>query len=341
MEQNNNVLYCDLHKFEWTFNKLNKSKCRFCKCNEPTIDQITKFISDKNGTLISFSDKKDGRWYKIKCNVHQTIWDVRWRTLTKRKSWCRKCFFDRIRISYDDINNLVISRNGILLSENCSGSLEKFRIRCSECLYEWETNWTILKMGSWCPKCSKVAPHTIEEIQNLVSEKGGTLLDTHVNGVRDKIQIKCSCENIFTLDLGNFLRGNWCSKCSEKYKTQKELSKIIEDLFPDKKIHTCYRGFDWLRYVDKLEIDIWVPEMKLAIEYDGLQHFRPVKYFGAKTDEDAQKAFDIISARDAKKNELIAAHSNEIKHFVRFNYSETITKEFVEQKLKQELNNER
>lgn len=49
-------------------------------------------------------------------------------------------------------------------------------------------------------------------------------------------------------------------------------------------------------------IDIHVPELNLAIEYQGQQHYEPIALFGG------QEGFDLTCARDEKKRALLARH---------------------------------
>jgi hypothetical protein len=49
-------------------------------------------------------------------------------------------------------------------------------------------------------------------------------------------------------------------------------------------------------------IDIHVPELGLAIEYQGQQHYEPIALFGG------QEGFDLTCARDEKKRALLARH---------------------------------
>ena len=44
--------------------------------------------------------------------------------------------------------------------------------------------------------------------------------------------------------------------------------------------------------------DIWIPNLKVAIEYNGRQHFHPVEFFGG------QSAFENTIERDARKRKL-------------------------------------
>ena len=72
-----------------------------------------------------------------------------------------------------------------------------------------------------------------------------------------------------------------CLTCS-KHVSQNSLAKIIKDIF-GKHIEQNYRNIEWLKNSKtgyKLEIDIYVPKIKLAIEYDGEQHIKPVRFGG-------------------------------------------------------------
>ena len=69
-----------------------------------------------------------------------------------------------------------------------------------------------------------------------------------------------------------------------------------------------------------------MPSVKLAIEYDGRQHFETVPHFGG------QATFDGVIKRDALKNRLVE-ESSVIDKLIRFSYKEKITKEYVIQKL--------
>ena len=89
------------------------------------------------------------------------------------------------------------------------------------------------------------------------------------------------------------------------------------------------RDFDWLKTTSghKQEIDILVPDVKLAIEYDGEQHFMAVPRFGGEEELKQTKR------RDKLKDSKIKAHPEDVQYFVRFSYKEPLTEEYVRNKL--------
>ena len=49
-------------------------------------------------------------------------------------------------------------------------------------------------------------------------------------------------------------------------------------------------------------VDIYVPEIPLAIEYQGQQHYEPIALFGG------EEGFELTCIRDEKKRALLAHH---------------------------------
>lgn len=58
------------------------------------------------------------------------------------------------------------------------------------------------------------------------------------------------------------------------------------------------------RYCYKLPFDFYVPEKNTCIEYDGLQHFEPVKHFGGEERFKQRLILDKIKNKYCKKNKI-------------------------------------
>ena len=72
-------------------------------------------------------------------------------------------------------------------------------------------------------------------------------------------------------------------------------------------------GFDSCKYINKLNFDFYIPEFNTCIEFDGIQHYKPVKEFGGL------KEFENIKKRDECKNKWCV--ENNIK-LIRIKHSE-------------------
>ncbi len=81
---------------------------------------------------------------------------------------------------------------------------------------------------------------------------------------RTKVEIICPIHGSFFISPDNFLQGKGCQKCgSILSKSENEISNIISKYY---KVEHNNRNI-----LDGLEIDIYVPELKIGIEYNGLR----------------------------------------------------------------------
>lgn len=72
-------------------------------------------------------------------------------------------------------------------------------------------------------------------------------------------------------------------------------------------------------------MDGYFPDLKLAIEYDGLQHYKYVEYFDRSYEDFVKR-----QQRDKLKDEL--CKQNGVK-LIRIRYDEPLTEEYLKQKL--------
>lgn len=114
---------------------------------------------------------------------------------------------------------------------------------------------------------------------------------------------------------------------TSKWKNEAELYAITKVLFPSFTIIREYNP----KELQGLRIDIFIQELNLAIEYQGQQHFQPVKAFGG------EEAFKKLQERDSLKKRLCKDLGIELKYFT---YKEKLSIEFVRTKLKKFLFNE-
>jgi len=88
----------------------------------------------------------------------------------------------------------------------------------------------------------------------------------------------------------------------EGWIAETDLYYQIKNQFPEYDVSNHF-SISWL---GKQHFDIYIPNLKLAIEYQGLQHDKPVEYFGGET------AFIKQQQRDKKKINLCRRHGVKI-----------------------------
>lgn len=317
-----------------------KAWCKECykrsKIRKVEFKDIQSLLNNNNLILTTKSIDID-YWQKIDiwCPTHDFTWTTSYGQMEKGYL-CRFCSsgappLKNIKKALEDKNCEFVER----IHTSCS--VRNLLVRCNIHNHEWKTNSRdILKGERWCIYCAREARKTsYKAIKTAVEKRGGTLLTEDCNGSLTRIDVKCANDHMFNTTFDYVNQGYWCPTCP--HKTQTKLTDIIQKLYPDAKIHTNYRGFDWLkmnkRKQQRMEIDIWVPDIKLAVEYDGEQHFMPVT-FGGISKEAAKKNLEKCKRRDTKKTKLIASHPDQVKYFIRFNFKETINEANVRERLK-------
>ena len=127
-----------------------------------------------------------------------------------------------------------------------------------------------------------------------------TNLDKKING---KVIVTCPEHGDFLVCPANHLRGDGCSLCCNK--KEGLLYEHFKKEYPTILIERQKR-FKWL---GKQSLDFFLPELNIAIEYQGRQHFEPVGKFGG---EDEYKN---TVKRDIKKYDLCKEHGIKVLYF--------------------------
>ena len=106
----------------------------------------------------------------------------------------------------------------------------------------------------------------------------------------EEIVIDQICEAVREAE--NRLRDSLGEKrVGEKWDEETKLFYTVKKMFPD--LQVIHHGQpDWL---GRMHLDIWIPELKIAIEYHGQQHFEEMKHFGGA------ESLEVTQKRDALK----------------------------------------
>lgn len=146
---------------------------------------------------------------------------------------------------------------------------------------------------------------------------------------------ECGLKHKWNATYNDISKGRKCPECNcLRHKNETIIADTVKQMFPKYAVYRNYRKFNWLKSKNgrHQEIDIYVKEIKLAIEYDGEQHFKPVR-FGGISKEEAKTNLKYTKKMDRLKNKKIKSHPEDVRYFIRFNYKDTITKEAIKNKL--------
>ena len=125
--------------------------------------------------------------------------------------------------------------------------------------------------GSDCPKCTKHYHKTteeyFEELKNNFPEIEVVLEKSDYKDSHSKITFKCPTHGEYKRDAFHALRNATCPMCTELQKISDgeiELGNLISTFY-DGEINRNNRGVIYPQ-----ELDVYLPDVKIAFEYDGL-----------------------------------------------------------------------
>lgn len=116
--------------------------------------------------------------------------------------------------------------------------------------------------------------------------------------VHDYVDIICPIHGKFTQKPNTHLNGSGCPYCKESI-GEKKIAKYLENKLikfeRQKKMFGC-------KNINKLVFDFFLPDHNTLIEFDGEQHFIPIKHFGGINKFKKQKINDKIKNDYVKSN---------------------------------------
>lgn len=299
------------------------------------IEDCHEFAHSKKGECLETEYKNCSSLMGWRCEFGHE-WTARFGDLINKNSWCGRCYGNE-RLAIKDANDEAEKRGWKCLSVIYKNNSDPLEWEC-QFGHRWFASLNNIKKGNGCRYCCGKHWHSLDEAKETASQHNCDCLSEEYKDCDSKLRWKCLiCGEEWNRSLYDACYyDRWCGRCSQniKSKSQRLLMETLEDMLSTRAIEN-HKGFDWLK-TEKLrgkqELDIWFPDIKLAVEYDGEQHFIPTKFSNRMNAEDA---LNDIQIRDAMKNEKIKQHPEDVRYFVRFNYKEKLTKEYIINKLKE------
>lgn len=184
----------------------------------------------------------------------------------------------------------------------------KVKVRHNKCGHTyWVVPSSFTSGGRRCPYCygnnKKGTDEFKQEVFSSV-ENDYEVLGTYQNA-NTPIKMKHNkCGHIYKVRPNNFLNSNErCPYCNQSHGEQL-VTRALKNLYGLVLNTDFYYGYV---LPNKLHLDFYLPKHKLAIEYDGIQHYQPVDFAG-KGDAWAQERFKQQQLNDRTKDQYCNDH---------------------------------
>ncbi|WCS68334.1 hypothetical protein Goe21_02240 [Bacillus phage vB_BsuM-Goe21] len=271
-----------------------------------TNEEFLKEVSDNyNEEYTILSEYKNART-KISIR-HEKCGEVYERRPDSIKNiTCKSC--SRRRYTHSDIIKKIkdIVGNEYTLLGKYKTMEKPIKMIHNLCNYEWDVKLHhFINNGTRCPKCFGNIKRDTEsyrkEVYVLYKDEYSVLgeyIDTH--SPIKMIHNLCNLEfEVRPSDfLGSHMQG--CPKCKAS-----KGERLIRNWLSENNISFEEQvKMDGLRNKIPLTFDFFLPDYNTAIEFDGIQHFKPVKRFGGEERFKIQQKRDSIKNQFCKENEI-------------------------------------
>lgn len=145
-------------------------------------------------------------------------WEQTWGNI-QQNHWCPHCA-GCTKPKIEDLQKIAKENGGELISTEYLNSKQKLLWGCM-CGYQWQTSWSVIRGGSWCPKCGGHLKKDIDEIRAFIQKRNGTLLTNEYINCKTPLIINCG-NHIWETSYDSLRNGTWCPHCAGniKYKIE-------------------------------------------------------------------------------------------------------------------------
>lgn len=331
---------CGNKYFALPSNLLKGYGCKQCYLNSVgrNIDEFKAEVAKKNCNIIVGDDYVSGK-HKVTftCKLCGYSRKVIGNLFLSKGCRCPKCD-GNVSMSHDEFVQKIKQLNDNIKINSTFGKMsEKVSCLCEICGYSWNSiSYSLIRREARCPRCEH------ERISELKRNKGREKFLSQAIEAKTTIEfmseyktskdiIKCRCADCghewdSTPDIIK-ANGFRCPKCQIVFsKLESALMSLLEGNGLNYELH---KSFGSLKGVNGrcLSYDFYLPENNLLIECQGLQHERPVEYFGG------EETFKIQREHDKRKREYAREHNIDLLEIWYWDFDN------IEQILKDKLHN--
>lgn len=259
------------HKWFSNWNNIYKgNRCPECYGNKKyTLEYVKKFLEDNNFQLLT----KEYKWTGSKLDVicpkgHRSFNTFKELKLALR---CAECAGVK-KHSFEFIKHFYKTRGYELLSEKYINVSSKLKIKCNK-HHIFETTYYISKKGFGCPECSGNKKYTIEEVKEYIETQKYQLISNKYKNNRSKLDMICDVGHKIKMTYYAFkYEESRCISCSHQTsKAEQEILTFTQQYYPSSsKIKFRDLILNCPTEYKNKELDIYIPQLRLAIEYCGL-----------------------------------------------------------------------
>lgn len=270
------------------------ARCPVCMgVAKPSYEEVKSYFEKEGYTLLS----------KIYVNAHTRMecicpeghkYEVAYANF-KQGQRCLVCS-GRYTRSYEQVKKAFMEYGYTLISTEYVNSSQLLEYVCPNG-HKGAIRYNNFQQGQRCPVCAGNKRLDYSVVKQVFEDEGYTLLSTEYVNNGQKLDYICPNGHVGAISYGSFQRGSRCSSCSTSVsKAELELRSYVVSLLDHSVVEANTRSV-----IPPLELDIFIPAKKLAIEYCGLYWHsevgggKPRDYHRTKMDACTEKGIRLIT----------------------------------------------
>lgn len=274
---------------------------------------------------------------EVRCRKHDAVFTPTVANVLKLKCGCPKCSMEeyglKSRLSVEEvkkrINEIHNGKYDLRFFKEYNGIETKIPVICPEHGLMTITAHSLLA-GQGCVKCGyKEAglknrcthEEFIEKVKKVHCGKKLDFSETKYTKNNEFVKVYCKEKfangeehGVFHIKAVNLLVGNGCPKCNMSHLEQKVRAMLVENGI----VFVGQKRFGWLGLQS---LDFYIPELNIAIECQGSQHFNE-DFFISKGVDYAKNNFKVIQERDSRKKSLCKENNVRLVYFLEKRFAE-------------------
>jgi len=259
-----------------------------------TYEHVREFIESEGYSLLSKEYKNNMTKMDVICSKghqYKTTW------ANFRQGYrCNVCSINNRRFTYKEVKEHIESTGYKFLSKEYKKIDDKITLMCIKG-HIYNVTYNHFKRGRRCHICSGSKKYDYDDIKQKMKNEEYKLISKRYNNAFGKLDIICPYNHEFKMRWNDFQQGHRCPKCVNKEchsKLEKEVLEIVKNITEYNIIANDRNQIINPLTNRYLELDIWIPSLKKAIEFNGTYWH----------DNEYSKYKDIIKKEQCKRKEI-------------------------------------
>ncbi|MFC4323667.1 hypothetical protein [Litchfieldia salsa] len=252
-----------------------------------TIEDVQKVAISRGGKCLSIEYINSRTHLQFRCSEGHTFPKTPAKLNTGQ--WCPVCVGNKKKTIWD-MHSIANKHGGVCLSVEYVNNNSDLKWKC-KVGHTFDGSYisvqNSIKNGGFCSKCNIIRRTDkrklkIEDLQDLARLKAGELIsDSYINA-HTELSWKCVDGHTFYMNANDVKNGHWCRECSKTFNLGEEKCRYVLEHFTNKVFKSSKQ------VIEGFELDGYNQELKLAFEYNGIQHYKTNGFF-IKTKEELDK----------------------------------------------------